>query len=680
MATEAKPAGMLLLVLLLGILVSSTLGPSIRVSAQSSAGKSPNGNEKVTVLWWAKPVMKSKDFRGLSTPVGVYADAIPSFIDLDLVRESDTPPRPLSSYDVLVIDDTSFPPGLSSFRGRLVVTIDGGISTLLYHLTGDTREDGWWTFASIPSILWIGAMEKGTVETVSPSDDAMIYRSSLSKMASHGIELVGGPLAVDSSNQSQISVALFNVTKGGRHFLWLFLGPYDRSHPDTPRRQTEIIMHFISVLLYLERAPPSLEVRKVTSTEFVLSGLGGTIPLVKMDLNLALNTPVAGYLEKFAPRIQAKAGSGETFDSELELHDGDLVTSLSMTVPIHPLENNSCEVDMSVLYSIGGETFILHSDKVTFIPTHTWSDSPTIQTEIEPSGDGSSFNVRFSLPKPSLEAEFEGDRLQVKLKYPVNEYVPLLRDKEFGLRVEDEETLTTILDTEITLGERTFPLNLSSGSHSLRIILYDGPQELQTVKLRVEAPIPPTLIGGVLAVVAAIAAVVLVKFRRRGEAEELERILEEGEREEGPLPETPPIEGEGGEMKEEIVESKEIEVEQVEEIEPGPPKKPVVEEVPEEASIVEEPKGVEELGNLILTTPSGSSVLIDTTTTVRPGDLSVKGEGRIHFSKTVEGWMMEVEGVDAELNGERLEENRPYKVSDGDKLVVWGLEVLIQIV
>ncbi len=680
MAIEIK-VGILLITLLSGMLVGPLLGLPSYASAQSTTSQGPKrANVRISVLWWAKPVERSEDFSGLSTPVGIDNEVIPSFIDLDFIKDSDNPPKPLSHYDVLVIDDTSFPLELSSFRGELVVTIDGGISTLLYHLTGETREDEWWTFASIPSILWIGAMERGTVESVSPSDDAMIYERSLKRMSSHGIEIVGGPLAVDSSNKSHISVALFNITTGDKHFLWLFLGPYDRVHPNTPRRQTEIIVHFISVLLYSKLVPATVEVRDASPSEFVLGGLAGTSSSVRVDLNLAVKSPIATYLDEFMPRIFAEVKSGDRFDSELELHGEELVTSLPITLPIHLLDSYPHEVNLTITYSIGDETFTLQSQKLTFRPTYSWGDSPTVKLDISPSEDGNSFNLKFTLPKPRLEAKFEGNELHVTLKYPVSEYFPLLKDKKFELRVENEETSETLLSKEIAFGEISFPLNLSYGSYNIKIYLYDGSGELQVIRLKVEAPLSPMLIGGILAAAAVVVAVVILKLRRKEEAEELERILEEGAQE-ARLQEAQAVKTET-EEEGEIVGLEDIQIKKAEEGEQITPKKPV--RIPEKVAVTEEPEPEEvipeELGNLVLTTPSGSSLLIDTTTTVKPGDLSVKGKGQILFSRTLEGWMMEVEGVDAELNGERLEEKRPYRISDGDKLVVWGLEILIQVI
>ena len=678
MDTRAKPAGMFLMALLCGILMGSILSPQIFVYAQSTATRgTSNPSEKISVLWWAKPTKRSENFSGLSTPVGVDTRIIPSFIDLDLVNDSNDLPKPLPQYDVLVIDDTSFPPGFSSFEGQLVVTIDGGISTLLYHLTGDTKEDEWWTFASIPSILWVGAMEKGTVESVSPSDDAMIYKRSLRSMSGHGIEIIGGPLAVDSSDQNQISVALFNVTIGRKNFLWLFLGPFDRGHPETPRRQTEIVIHFISVLLYSSRVEPSVKVRDISPSEFVLAGLEGTSPIVKMDLSLVVSTPAAKYLDKFSPSILARVGSGNVYESELNLLDGDLVTSLSIAVPIHPLESNPHEVNLSVSYTIGGEQFILHTDKFLLEPSYVWSDSSTLEVEVTPSGGRNTFIVEFNLPKPHLEAKVEEDRLIANLKYPIREYFPLIEDKSFELRVEDEETSEVIVSTEITFGEKLVPLDLDYGSRILKVSLYDGSEELQTLRVKAEIPLSPFMIGGALAVVAIVIAVIFVKLRRREEAEELERILEEGGRETPPTREV--LSSEGEVQKQEPIAMK-AGIEETEDSELVMPKKPS-EGLMEEVGTEDSKKEIETYeGNLVLITPSGTSLLIDTTTTVKPGDLSVKGEGIIHFSKTTEGWIIEVEGVDAELNGEHLEENKSYRISDGDKLIAWGQEILIEII
>ena len=227
-----------------------------------SAGK------PIRMLWYRAEESGNAGFIGGDSRVIVNLNLMKQKypnIQVDVVNDSADIPSDWYSYDILVIADTDFPRNLTEFRGKVLITLDSGISTLFYWFTGDPH--GPWSYCTGSETKWI-VPDYGT-ERVS-SWDAGIYKSGI-----EGISWIKPRLdvlyAVDNSNPDCISVGLFEVKWKDREFYWVHLGPYDAYHPDSPDRQTLLVGEFGTKVLSMLQ--PQQQASSAKTTLLNLPGL-----------------------------------------------------------------------------------------------------------------------------------------------------------------------------------------------------------------------------------------------------------------------------------------------------------------------------------------------------------------------------------------------------------------------
>ncbi len=151
-------------------------------------------------------------------------------IKYDIVVEEDLLTEVPSGYDVLVLSDTGASFDVSEFEGRIIVTIDGGVSPLLYWLTGDNQEEVLWDFNSADELDWIQPI---TGKDFGGSGDAFIYTSLEDELIGfkrrhdliHATSYEAA-LEWDEGIPEGDDIVLYEIDNEWGSWWWLHIGPH----------------------------------------------------------------------------------------------------------------------------------------------------------------------------------------------------------------------------------------------------------------------------------------------------------------------------------------------------------------------------------------------------------------------------------------------------------------------
>jgi len=152
-------------------------------------------------------------------------------------------------YDVLVIDDLcylEFP--VTDFTGKVIITLDGGVEDFLDQMLGMTGESEsyqlYWDYDSVSMLSWSYPVIS---EELGAYSDAQIY---------HILDEVEGftrfPTVLEASSTKYADdIIIYNITKGGRTWIWLHIGPHFGDYGDSTfysNRASEIIDYVLKLL------------------------------------------------------------------------------------------------------------------------------------------------------------------------------------------------------------------------------------------------------------------------------------------------------------------------------------------------------------------------------------------------------------------------------------------------
>ncbi len=156
-----------------------------------------------------------------------------------MIKDPEDVPSNWSLYNILVLASTGFPYNIHRFQGQLLVTIDYGTAWLIDHLAGRDMEGELYGYdGHVYYLDWKSPWTER--EDINWNDGHYIYADRLNDIPyAKPTDIY---YAVDSDFSDRVHVALFNVSIGNHWFYWLHLGCYDDDHPDTPHRQTQLIL------------------------------------------------------------------------------------------------------------------------------------------------------------------------------------------------------------------------------------------------------------------------------------------------------------------------------------------------------------------------------------------------------------------------------------------------------
>ncbi|HCT35867.1 MAG TPA: hypothetical protein DF292_02375 [Firmicutes bacterium] len=154
-----------------------------------------------------------------------------------------------AGYDVLVIDELfnlQFP--VTDFAGKVIVTLDSGVDDFLDQMLGMTGDDEsyevYWDYDSVRMLSWsypvIG-------EEIGAYSDAQVY---------HSLDEVEGftrfPTVLEaSSTRYADDIIVYSVTRGGRTWIWLHIGPHFGNYDDAElaKNRSSAIIDYVLELL-----------------------------------------------------------------------------------------------------------------------------------------------------------------------------------------------------------------------------------------------------------------------------------------------------------------------------------------------------------------------------------------------------------------------------------------------
>lgn len=249
--------------------------PPERTGIQKSTGSNLNF-ERVSnkILWYV--CEDSAHDAGSFAVVYPPEDLVDS--KYDIVVEENLLTEVPGGYDVLVLSDTGATFDVSEFTGRIIVTIDGGVSPLLYWLTGNNQEEVLWSFDSESELDWIKPI---TGREVGTSGDAFIYtsleseltgftrRNDLIHATSYEAALEEYPALPEGDD-----IILYEIDNEMGSWWWLHIGPHFGKYEEEiyVPRTWEIIHYALDLINGYEPSFPPIPVVEAGSMSLTVAG------------------------------------------------------------------------------------------------------------------------------------------------------------------------------------------------------------------------------------------------------------------------------------------------------------------------------------------------------------------------------------------------------------------------
>lgn len=216
--------------------------PPLRSNITKQSGSNLTFQRVSNKIFW----YMSRDFENFSGAITVIAP--PNNITdskYAIVAEENNPVTEApTGYDVLVLSDVGATFDVSKFTGRIIVTLDSSVSPLMCWMTGDYQEETYWDFDTKTELKWVKPItgsERGA------SSDARICNLL------DGVEgfTRRHDLIQASSTEDCDDVVLYEITKSGRSWWWLHIGPHFGGYEDrdfTTQRVWEIINYTLDLI------------------------------------------------------------------------------------------------------------------------------------------------------------------------------------------------------------------------------------------------------------------------------------------------------------------------------------------------------------------------------------------------------------------------------------------------